>query len=216
MVQISRQIPSVEIIVHDALEWYEDLRTEWETQDFFDSIDMDLQEVFEGDIYNWYKNYLYGMSSVNDCNWDGDDCVLEVDADEADDVEKAIQKITKISDFSDVVAFVLDNEDGFCCIASVGSDGEILGTLPFDKDDSDEDEDEEDEDESEEDEDEEKPSENDFVDFLSPPMASAPRNTGPVQKLMPRRIGQFEQAAIDVLAWLGNKFQIKTEDRRTQ
>ena len=214
MVQISRQIPNVEVTVHDALEWYEDLRTEWEAQDFFGSIDMDLEEVFDVNIYNWYENYIYGMSSVNDCNWDGEDFGFSVEGDDVDNVEAAIQKITKISDFSDVVAFVLDNEDGFCCITSVGSDGEILGTLPFDEDDSDEDEDEEDEDESEEDEDEEdedeeEPSENDFVDFLLPTKT-------PIQKLMPRRIGQFERAAIDALAWLGNKFQIKTEDRRTQ
>jgi hypothetical protein len=209
MVQISRHIPNVEVTVHDALEWYEDLRTEWEAQDFFSSIDMDLQEVFDDNIYNWYENYIYGMSSVSDCEWNGEDFGFSVGGDDVDNVEEAIQKSTKISDFSDVVAFVLDNEDGFCCITARDDDGEILGTLPFD-------EDEEDEDESEEDEDEEEPSENDFVDFLSPPMASAPCNTGPVQKLMPRRIGQFEQAAIDALAWLGNKFQIKTEDRRTQ
>jgi hypothetical protein len=199
MVQISRQIPNVEVTVHDALEWYEDLRTEWEAQDFFDFIDMDLQEVFDDNVYNWYKDYIYGMSSVNDCEWNGEDFGFSVGSDDVNNVEAAIQKITKISDFSDVVAFVLDNEDGFCCITSVDSDGEILGTLPF----------EEDVDEDEEDEDEEESSENDFVDFLSPTKT-------PIQKLMPRRIGQFEQAAIDALAWLGNKFQIKTEDRRTQ
>jgi len=212
MVQISRQILDVEVTVHDALEWYENLRTEWEAQDFFGSIDIDLQEVFDCNIYSWYENYLYGMSSVNDCNWDGEDFGFSVNGEDADSVEASIQEITKISDFSDVVAFVLDNEDGSCCITSVGSDGEILGTLPFEGDD-----DEEDEDESEEDEDEEEPSENDFVDFLSPPMASAPRNTGYIQPpIASRRIGQYEQAAIDALAWLGNKFQIKTEDRRTQ
>ena len=204
MVQISRHIPNVEVTVHDALEWYEDLRTEWKEQDFFDYNNMDLEEVFDCNIYSWYENYLYGMSSVYDCNWDGEDFGFSVNGEDADSVEASIQEITKISDFSDVVAFILENEDGFCCITSVGSDGEILGTLPFDEDDSDEDEDED-----EEDEDEEESSENDSVDFLSPTKA-------PVQKVMSRRIGQYEQAAIDALAWLGNKFQIKTEDRRTQ
>ena len=204
MVQISRHISNVEVTVHDALKWYEDLRTEWDNEDFFDSIQIDLEEVFNGNIYNWYENYIYGMSSVNDCNWDGEDFSFNAEVEDADSVEASIQEITKISDFSDVVAFVLENEDGFCCITSVGSDGEILGTLPFE-----EDEDESEEDEDEEDEDEEEPSENDFVDFLLPTKT-------PIQKLMPRRIGQFERAAIDALAWLGNKFQIKTEDRRTQ
>jgi hypothetical protein len=208
MVQISRHTPNIEVTVHDALEWFEVLRREWEEQDFFDYNNMDLEEIFDCNIYSWYEEYIYGMSSVNDCEWNGEDFGFSVEGDNVDNVEAAIQKITKISDFSDVVAFVLDNEDGFYCITARDDDGEILGTLPFESDEEDEDE---------EDEDEEESSENDFVDFLSPPVASSTCGTGYIQPpVVSRRIGQYEQAAIHALAWLGNKFQTKTEDRRTQ
>lgn len=199
--QFSTTQQIVEIRIPNCAAALEAIQKEWNR--LFDNWTEDpFADLFDGDIYEAIATYFIQRDCDTECDWNGDDLVLDVKNvydEEIDHFQKKLAEISNCLPLLQIGHFTLDTEDGYPAINCYDQDNDWVGSVRFQQDDEDDD------DESEVAETQTSQG-NDFIDIFDTQSAVT---LAPVTEPT-----TSEEAALAALKWLGEKFGVPTHDER--